>query len=226
MQIMENKSKENAAIFLNGYYPLEHIDFYINELKTSRDSSMLIAVDGGLSMFDKCRIAPDLIIGDLDSINHDKINEYSKIRIVQIPLENKDKTDCECCLDWCIDNGVKNIILYGGLDSGSETDHLLGNLMTALTYRQSFDSIKIKEYSQVIIPVIDEQYSGTGEVGDFISVIPMSDEIRYEATGLKYNPGGAVYKFGSSASLRNELRDTNFIVNIEGKALIIKHFKA
>lgn len=223
---MEPKVKiTKASIFLNGYYPENDLDFYIGRLGNVKDNRILIAVDGGLKIFEKAGADPDVIIGDFDSVDSSAIAKYQQAETIRIPSDGKDKTDFEFAIDYCFRYGIKNITVYGASDSGSETDHLLGNIFLMVIYRNSFESIRMLDFSQEIIPVIDETYHGTGLPGDMISVIPIGGKIKYRASGLKYRPKDRYYDFGRSAPLRNELSSDKFSITVEGRAVIVKHYR-
>ena len=224
-----NRSKQTAKIFLNGAYPKEHIDFYLDEMRS--DESFLIAVDGGLRLFSELTVThptggvvPDLILGDFDSLDTTAPRPTTGVTTIEIPPENKMFTDCEFALKWCAENGINNVIIYGGIDSSFETDHLLGNILIMFAYKDQFESIKMRDYCQEIIPLEDERYEGDGKVGDFVSLVPLSKEIDFGCTGLKYDPGARVFKFGSSTPLRNQLADTKFTIDLTGRAALVVHF--
>ena len=216
--VLNNK----ARIFLNGHYPSEQIKFYHDEMKAG--DSLLIAVDGGLGIFKQTGMKPDIIIGDFDSIDNSLKAEYMGHKFIEIPAENKMFTDCEFALKYCREKKVGKIVIYGGIDTSFETDHLLGNVFLLFAYKKQFESIIMRDYCQEIIPLENETYQGTGKPGDFISIVPISDEIKFESTGLKYDSGGQAFKFGATTPLRNELSENEFKIELTGRALLVVHF--
>ncbi|MCD6163627.1 MAG: thiamine pyrophosphokinase [candidate division Zixibacteria bacterium] len=252
--------KTKAVIFLNGSYPDNHKQFYIDEYHDRKNGSVVIAADGGLRFFVGNSLKPDVIAGDMDSIDSDNIAKFPEAVIVEVSTEGKSLTDGELALDWCAGNNITDVTLYGGIDTSFETDHLLGNIFmmfgfldrskvgargrtpttdvdaygrtpTTNNFPQDVArsilgdrKIRMRDYCQEIIPLEDDEYTGEGKPGDMLSVIPLSDEIVYEADGLKYNPGGRVYKFGQTTPLRNELADSRFRVSIKGRAVVIRNY--
>lgn len=217
--------KAKAIIFLNGSYPSNHRQFYIDEYHNCKDDSVVIAADGGLRFFIDNNIKPDVIVGDMDSIDSDNIVRFPKAVIAEVSTEGKSLTDGELALGWCVGNNITDVAIYGGIDTLYETDHLLGNIFMMFDYKDKFSSIKMRDYCQEIIPLEDDEYTGEGKPDDMLSVIPLSDEIVYEADGLKYDPGGRVYKFGQTTPLRNELADSRFRIIVKGRAVIVSHYK-
>ncbi len=216
--------KTKAAIFLNGTYPAEHQEFYVNEYLNSKVDSVIIVTDGGLKFFIDNKLKPDIIAGDLDSIDNELLDLFDEAEVITVASQGKSLTDGELALDWCVKNKVVGVTLFGGIDTAFTTDHLMGNIFMMFAFKNKFTSIKMRDYCQEIIPLENESYSGDGKPGDMLSVIPLSDEIVYEASGLKYDPSGKAFKFGQTIPLRNELADKGFTVNIKGRAVVIRHF--
>ena len=216
--------KTKAAIFLNGAYPPDHSYFYIREYKQALGDTMIIVTDGGLQFFINHELFPDLIIGDWDSADIRLLKAFPKALTITAPATDKAYTDGELAIQWCIDNSIKEVVLYGGIDTSFETDQLFGNVLMMFSYKANFMSIIMRDYCQEIIPLKDETISGIGKPGDMLSVIPISKEITYEAEGLKFDPQGKTYKFGETTPLRNELVEDVFNIKVKGKALLIRHF--
>ena len=216
--------KTKAAIFLNGTYPTEQQEFYINECLNNRADSIIIVTDGGLKFFIDNKLKPDVIVGDMDSIDRKTLDFYDEAKVITVAPQGKSLTDGELALDWCANNKVAEVTLFGGIDTAFATDHLMGNIFMMFAFKDKFTSIKMRDYCQEIIPLENESCSGEGKPGDMLSVIPLSDEIVYKASGLKYDPGGKTFSFGQTEPLRNELANTTFKVNIKGRAVVVRYF--
>ena len=136
---------KSALIFLNGHYDLRYPQFYKEALTWAvQNGHPLICADGGLRLFtelSQCSdapIFPDVLIGDLDSLEElprDTFQqlEQSGTRIVRewIGHVDKDDTDGQLAIAYAIaEYGCKRLLLYGGLPrpNGYEIDHFLGNL--------------------------------------------------------------------------------------------------
>ncbi|MCP4632821.1 MAG: thiamine diphosphokinase [candidate division Zixibacteria bacterium] len=216
---------KTAAIFLNGTYPLESKKFYISEYKKMARQSFIIAVDGALNFFRDNKLLPHMILGDWDSAGYSKRKLFQDIEVISTPDKDNLITDGELSLQWCVDNNISDVVIYGGIDTVFETDHLMGNIFMMFAYINIFRSIKMRDYIQEIIPIVDGVISGEGNAGENISVVPLSKSIIFEAQGLQYNPRGKKYGFGSSTPLRNQIKNKRFRIGIKGKAVIIQHFR-
>ena len=126
-----------ALIFLNGYYDTRHLAFYRQEIDFGiKKGYPLICADGGIRIFDELNqqkgetLTPDILIGDLDSIEG-KTTEAKHTVEKWIGQRDKDWTDGQLAVKYALDNyNCQHIIIYGGLPRPEtyETDHFLGNL--------------------------------------------------------------------------------------------------
>lgn len=132
MASIQPTTPKTAALIVNGQMTYsDKIAKRINEF------SSIILVDGGanhyyqLSQRYKMR-DPELITGDLDSINPHILEHYQTKNITIKKLDRaKDKTDLEEALDSQITEFAETAI-FGGL--GGRLDHTLGNLFMLLRY--------------------------------------------------------------------------------------------
>jgi len=128
---------KTALIFLNGYYDLTKLHFYLQEIETGRkNGASLICADGGIAIFDELNkmdglnLTPDCLIGDLDSINN-ATTKPKQIVSEWVGQTDKDYTDGQLAVRYAIEeNKSGHLIIYGGLPRSEvyETDHFLGNL--------------------------------------------------------------------------------------------------
>lgn len=105
-------------------------DFTPIEIKR-QDGDFVIAVDGGFLYSKIAEIAPDLIIGDFDSVGETEREELSLMkvtapeRIVELnPC--KDDTDTLAALRIGLEKGYRNFHIYGAL--GGRLEHTLANI--------------------------------------------------------------------------------------------------
>ena len=128
---------KSALIFLNGFYDHSNLAFYRKEIeKGIENDTYLICADGGLKIFDKLNevdginLTPDILIGDLDSVNNTR-TQAKKVVEEWVGQTDKDYTDGQLAVKYVLEEyGYSRIIIYGGLPKAGEyeTDHFLGNL--------------------------------------------------------------------------------------------------
>lgn len=83
----------------------------------------VIAADGGLLQLQKLGIAPNIIMGDFDSLGSVPEGE----NVLQHPTE-KDDTDTMLAVKMALELGMETIVIFGGL--GGRFDHSIANLQT------------------------------------------------------------------------------------------------
>ena len=76
--------------------------------------ALIIACDGGVRHLQKLGIKPDVIIGDMDSIEPAQLASYSAqgVKIIKYPA-NKDFTDTELALDYALNLKPTAIYIWG-----------------------------------------------------------------------------------------------------------------
>lgn len=216
----------SASIFLNGGYPAEHEAFYRTAIIEARDQRYLIAVDGGLLLFYRFGLKPDLILGDFDSIDRDLLDKFRATPSISYPKE-KDESDGEIALRKAIDFGHTDIEIYGAIDTNFETDHLFASLLllklarTLATERGIQLSIRAVDHRQFINHVENESIEIRGKVGDFVSVIALSERITLSLKGMQWDLDSAEIQLGSSRTLHNRMETSVAQLTINGNALLI-----
>ncbi len=105
-------------------------DFTPVEIKKKEDD-FVIAVDGGYLYSKVLEIAPDLIVGDFDSVGEAEREELSLMkmtapeRLVELNAE-KDDTDTLAALRIGLEMGYRNFHIYAGL--GGRLEHTIANI--------------------------------------------------------------------------------------------------
>jgi thiamine pyrophosphokinase len=89
-----------------------------------KEEDLIIAADGGYHNAKKMGVTPQILLGDLDSIEKtERIPE--EIEVLQVPAE-KDDTDTQLAVQVALEKGATEIVIVGGLDG--RLDHTLSNL--------------------------------------------------------------------------------------------------
>ena len=146
---------------------------------------IIICCDGGMNHTKQLNIIPNYILGDFDSVKSEVFQYYQElgIKIQQFPTQ-KDETDMQLGLNFAVELGADDIIIFGGI--GSRFDHTLANahLLLRLLKKQVRGRL-INEHN--CIEVIDKPTKFYGKAGDLISIIPLSMEVSgITLCGMKY----------------------------------------
>ncbi|SKC87194.1 thiamine diphosphokinase [Maledivibacter halophilus] len=189
------------------------------------DSDYIICADGGAKHLIKMDIAPNIIIGDFDSITpEDKALFMEKnIEFYKFP-RNKDATDTELALDLAISKKPSEIIFIGTI--GSRMDHTIANV--TLLKKVLDNGIKgriINENNEIcLLNNKNSKMILSDAKGYYISIIPLSVKVKgVTLKGLKYPLKDVEIPLGSTLGISNEIdKDLASIEFKEGLLLIIK----
>ena len=99
----------------------------------SRGSLCIAAADAGLEILDRIGVAPDILLGDFDTVKQDVLGIYTDRKDVEIIRHNpvKDASDMELTADVLLERGIRRVLVLGAL--GGSADHTMANLL--LIYR-------------------------------------------------------------------------------------------
>ncbi len=186
------------------------------------NSDYVICADGGLEKAKKYGIAPDLIIGDFDSVNLSVLKQYE---MLNIPIEKfpseKDSTDMELAVEFAISKGYNHIVLTGA--TGCRLDHTLGNIMLMercfkigvfITIIDNHNEMKIISDNTNLILDYKE--------GCYISIIPVTEFISgLSLEGFKYNLSNVNIQRGSTLCISNQIKSSKGKITLnKGTAIV------
>lgn len=211
-----------AFLFLNGTYQRGDKTLVRRLIKSSRSKPLLIAVDGGLKFSRRCQLPPDIWLTDMDSAPNLNQSFMHHTEILEYPSD-KDKTDTELALDYCISKKISDLTFFGWYDSNCETDHLIGNLFLVNLLKGNKSDIKITflDSRQQVFPLCNSQRILNRMKGCRLSIIPLDSSITLTTRGTKYRANRLVIKSGQTISLRNQITAQRASVAVSGKALVI-----
>ena len=189
---------------------------------TKRDQlgnyDLIVAVDSGTEQAYKLFLKPDLIIGDLDSIDEKTIKRAEKDEVQILKYEtNKNETDFELALKYVIDKEIKDITIIGG--EYGEIDHLFGVLTVIISFQEDQQILWIHKDQSVLIP--NSKKIAIGSNVEF-SILPFTNLKNLSISGAQWNLDNENIEFGKSVTLRNISIDNDIEVSVEdGKFCLI-----
>lgn len=160
---------QKLALFLNGEKPKN-----IPDLKPYKE---IFCTDGAYTFLRKINIIPDLIIGDFDSI--EKLPED----IPHIYTPDQNYTDFAKAIKIIIDKGYKYLDVFAA--NGLEQDHFLGNMTTALYYKNKINIVFFDDNQTYFF--IEKQIKIDNVKGKKISLFPFHKAENIYSKGLKYS---------------------------------------
>ncbi|MFW5992405.1 MAG: thiamine diphosphokinase, partial [Halanaerobiaceae bacterium] len=132
------------------------------------------------------------------------------IRVEAFPAE-KDETDAELALDYCLKEGIKNIIIVGSM--GGRFDQQLANVfLLEYAYRRGLKTV-IREPGKQI-GIIDKEIVFKNNEKDRLSLIPISEKV----TGVTIK--GCKYGLSDEELYRYRTRGISNVIS--GKEAVVK----
>ena len=193
------------ALFLNGLAPKR-----IPELN---QFEKIYCTDGAYNYLRKLKIQPDVISGDLDSLDRSQIP--ASIEIVE--TADQDFTDFEKALQLIEQRGYQEVYVYGS--SGMEHDHFLGNLSTALKFKKRLTLVFFDDYSYYFFT--DKQTILEGYQGRTISLYPFPTAENIVTKGLRYSLNNESLDLTSRIGIRNQAVEEQVEISYEKGDLLV-----
>jgi len=208
MAIDVSQWKEPFVLFGNGEIPSHQIP--LDQLKRAKS---ILCVDGGATNLTQLGFAPNIILGDLDSV------ESKSFDCPIVSLKNQHKTDLQKSLDWCIDNSITELSLIGF--SGKDDDHWMAALWTLVTYYDKINLTFYSNHSMVLCMKGDQIFESVPK--QTISIIPTSENIKLSVAGLKY-PINDAELLPPSFGTRNEAIGHSFNIIASDMVWVFRNF--
>ena len=199
--------KKNVSVILNGQMPTD--DTIINQIT---NSDYIIAVDGSANKLLDLQIIPDVIIGDLDSLQNIKNKD---IELVETP--NQNKTDFRKTLEWCIEKNILNISIFG--ISGESEDHFLGNYYTLSDFGEKISWKAFTDFS-VISPCVGNKKFESFK-GQKVSLFCMKGSSTVNSENLEY-PLQSYHLKPSDDAVRNLSLEDHFTIESTNTILVFQ----
>ena len=201
-------NKKNVSVILNGQMPDDNT--LINQIT---NSDYIIAVDGSANKLFDLEIVPDIIIGDLDSLQKNIKNENA----VLVETIDQNKTDFRKTLEWCIEKNILNISIFG--ISGESEDHFLGNYYTLSDFGEKISWKAFTDFS-VISPCIGNKKFESFK-GQKVSLFCMKGSSTVNSENLEY-PLQSYHLKPSDDAVRNLSLEDHFTIESTTTILVFQ----
>ncbi|GIV77808.1 thiamine diphosphokinase [Litorilinea aerophila] len=186
-----------------------------------RPDDLLIAADGGTAHCLALGRRPDIVVGDMDSVDPEVVAELARqgTRFERHPVA-KDETDLELAIQRALREGVDEILLLAAL--GGRLDQTLANVLI-LAQRPWPVPVRLADGDQLATLLRDgETLVLDGPVGSLVSVLPLSASvtgITYQ--GLAYPLHNATLHLGSTRGISNQVASLPASIQIERGLLLV-----
>ena len=174
-----------------------------NVLSIESNFEEIIAVDSGIEHLLNLSLDPNTLIGDLDSISKNSLDEVKKNGVKILAFNsNKDQTDFELALNYLEEAEKSKVYIIGG-ESG-EIDHLI-SIFLLIPSKSFFENI-IWLYGDKRIIFRQKIELNIKKFTKF-SIIPLSDLTNLSIDGAEWNLDNKDIQFGETLTLRNSTNE-------------------
>lgn len=151
----------------------------------ARECDAVIAADGGAAACAAAGVRPDLVIGDMDSIDHAQRTALSSDGVAfQVHPADKDVTDLDLAIGAARGLGASDIVVTGAF--GARLDHTLvalGSLARAADLRPAISEPQLNGW--VLAATAHSRIQLTGP-GATISIVPLLGDAIVDASGVTW----------------------------------------
>lgn len=181
----------------------------VKSINNTETFEKIIAVDSGYEHLTKHDLKPDVLIGDLDSVNKEliKIAKSDGVEIFEFN-KDKDESDFELAINYSISIEAGSITIIGG--ENGEIDHLFS--IYNIISNCKFDNGITWLYESYIMNFQSTAIFSLPK-GEKFSIIPISNLENLNIEGSKYELHDTFLPKGSSRTLRNESIGKEITVN-------------
>jgi thiamine pyrophosphokinase len=215
---MTNKVSIRTIIIANG-----HLSDPNKTRRHIRPDDRIICADGGTHHARSMELTPDIVVGDLDSLDPALCAELEAAGVrFEIHPARKDETDLELALRLAVAEGANEIEILAML--GGRLDQSLANLLLLARPEWASAQVRATEGSQSVWPVRGGQETIIGgECGDLLSLVPVTPLVSgVTLKGVEWPLHAATLRFGSTLTISNRLtRPPARLLIGEGAVLVI-----
>jgi len=206
-----------AFILANG--PVRDYAFLKREIARAQ---IIVACDGGLRHAEAIGVAPDSVVGDMDSADPGPLANYESggAKIIRYPAD-KDDSDFALALDHAITLGASEIVAFGAL--GGRFDHAAANVCAMYGAMQKNVRARLQDERTCVFFITGSE-TVNREGYDYISLFPFDGEARGVSTrGLKYPIKSETLRAGETRGLSNRFVGEHAEISVgEGVLLAVK----
>ena len=189
------------------------------------DADLVFVADGGAASLDMLGRRPDLLVGDLDSVDASLVERLraSGVRVERHPVD-KEASDTELAVTAALDAGATAVVVLGGL-GGDRLDHELANLLLLADPALAPSDVRVVRGSTRLRALhAARPLALDGAVGDLVTLLPVGGDAHGVTTeGLRWPLADATLRLGHSRGLSNQVVEVPASVRIgQGTLLVVE----
>ncbi len=202
------KIPDTVVVLANGSFPIHE-----SPLSILANPGFLVCTDGSANKAIAGDYRPDLILGDLDSINSASRDFPCPV----VEIDSQDNTDLEKTLVYLKVNNVEKITIIG--ISGDRDDHHLANLLILNNFSSMMNIQAVTDFFTI------DFISGFVELscrpGQVVSLLSFEQISSISTTGLEF-PLADSTLVPSGRGISNRATGNQFSVSSSGPVLIFR----
>ncbi|MEP6893989.1 MAG: thiamine diphosphokinase [Chloroflexota bacterium] len=208
---------QRIIIFANGDLP---------DLNQTRNflqaDDFIICADGGTHHALALGLSPNLVIGDMDSIQKDQWQALEEAGVaIELFPRDKNETDLELAIDHAVKLNPTQIIIIAAL--GGRLDQTLGNIALLTDVRLSTFDVRLDDGVEEIF-ICRDQVEVQGRSGDIVSLIPWGNPVHsIQTQGLKWALKSETLYPEKTRGISNEMLSETAGIKISSGTLLVIH---
>jgi len=208
---------QRIIIFANGHLP--DLD-KARELLSQDD--FIICADGGTGHALALNVTPNLVIGDMDSVEMSQLQKLKEAGVsIELFPRDKNETDLELAISSAVELGPEQIIIVAAL--GGRIDQTLANICLLTDLRLSTFDIRLDDGVEEIFFCRD-QVQVHGKRGDLVSLLPWGTSVGgVQTRGLKWPLKDETLYPDKTRGISNEMLSEIASVRISTGELLVVH---
>lgn len=190
-----------------------------------RGADLVIAADGGARFLESYGLRPDVLVGDLDSVDAELAGRLAAdgVTVERHPVD-KDATDAELAIERAIAAQATRITVIGAF-AGKRLDHELGNL---LLLADADLAGRVDDLRMVRSGTVARAVHGPASLdleaglGARVGLLPVGGDASGVTTrGLRFALDAATLHLGRTRGLANEVASVPASVSLESGVLLV-----
>lgn len=195
-------------ILANGQYPSHPTA--LNKLHTA---GTIICTDGSANKILENGLAPNVIIGDMDSSTIDQ----GSFKGLYVKISYQENTDLDKALEWCKLNNLSPLTVLGA--SQLREDHTIGNLILLANYSDELDINFVTDYFTITCHQGKRSFTSFKE--QLVSILPVEDIQSITTEGLEFPLIDEPFPI-SSRGISNRATGHQFIITSSRKIWVFR----
>lgn len=186
-------------------------------------ADLVIAADSGAQWLDLLGHVPDVLVGDMDSIDPRLLQRLTADGVaVERHAVEKDASDVELAVERAASAGADAVVILGAI-GGDRLDHELANLLLLADGRWDGLDLRLVRGSTTLRAVRGGNARDLdGAAGDLVTLLPVGgDATGVQTSGLRFPLAGETLMLGRTRGLSNEVVQTPASVSLDGGTLLV-----